>query len=627
MSTTPNLMLPYLAAAQSQKHVTLNEAIRSLDAIVQLAVLDRDQATPPVAPDDGSRYIVADDATGAWADQERKIAAYQDGAWAFLTPRPGWLAWLIDEQTLLTYDGADWIAAAQVPAVNPAPLIGVNATADATNRLAVKSDAVLFSHDDVTPGTGDIRHVMNKATSADTASLLFQTDWSGRVEFGVAGDDDLRIKVSPDGTIWHDALIVANGTGAVAIPRRASPWNGRKWVAVGTSITAQGHYTTPLAGMIEASLVNLAVGGATLPASMIEDQIPLIPADADLVTLEAGINDFPSGLVLGSLGDATTASFHGALHVAIDAIMDRAPNAFIVLLTPFSAGPGPTGELPSHIASRTYRTTNSGTVLRQWQQAVRDVAAWTGWPVIDIAQDAGLNWWTAGEYTFDGLHPIGAGGVRMARFIADKLIEMRPRAGGYIPPVSGSTLDPLAIGTKAVLSNGNFDLSTTDSNWTSAKGSLAHDAGQHYFEALLVSLPSHLNTLVGLADETATSAGLNTYPGNFSHSIAVRGDQMYVSTGSVISAAAIPAAYSAVAGDTIMVAVDFDGGSIWFGRNGVWFNGTPVKNATTGRNGSFTPELTLSPALGVAGTGNTVRFVPSAAEQIYAPPAGFGAWG
>ena len=39
--TTPNLQLPYILAAQSQKHVTHNEAIRALDAIVQLAALDR----------------------------------------------------------------------------------------------------------------------------------------------------------------------------------------------------------------------------------------------------------------------------------------------------------------------------------------------------------------------------------------------------------------------------------------------------------------------------------------------------------------------------------------------------------------------------------------------------------
>ena len=70
-------------------------------------------------------------------------------------------------------------------------------TADAGNRLArMKSDAVLMSHDDVTPGSGDMRLALNKSAPANTASLTFQTGWSGRAEFGLAGDDDWHVKVS-----------------------------------------------------------------------------------------------------------------------------------------------------------------------------------------------------------------------------------------------------------------------------------------------------------------------------------------------------------------------------------------------------------------------------------------------
>ena len=39
---SPHLLLPFILAAQAQKHITHNEAIRLLDAIVQLSVLDRD---------------------------------------------------------------------------------------------------------------------------------------------------------------------------------------------------------------------------------------------------------------------------------------------------------------------------------------------------------------------------------------------------------------------------------------------------------------------------------------------------------------------------------------------------------------------------------------------------------
>jgi len=96
MDNTPNLQLSYLMAAQSQKHVTFNEALRSLDALVQPSVLDRDLTSPPSSPADGDRYIVAASPSGAWTGQAGKIAAYQDGAWQFYTPREGWLAWVAD---------------------------------------------------------------------------------------------------------------------------------------------------------------------------------------------------------------------------------------------------------------------------------------------------------------------------------------------------------------------------------------------------------------------------------------------------------------------------------------------------------------------------------------------------
>ncbi|MEQ1614009.1 MAG: DUF2793 domain-containing protein, partial [Hyphomicrobiaceae bacterium] len=96
MSTTdsPNLNLPYILAAQAQKHVTHNEAVRALDAIVQLSVLDRDLTAPPATPADGDRYIVAATPTGSWSGQAGNIAAFQDGAWAYYAPRKGWLAWI-----------------------------------------------------------------------------------------------------------------------------------------------------------------------------------------------------------------------------------------------------------------------------------------------------------------------------------------------------------------------------------------------------------------------------------------------------------------------------------------------------------------------------------------------------
>lgn len=213
MDDTPILALPLIQPSQAQKHVTHNEALRRLDALVQIAVADRDQSAPPGLSTEGARYLVAGAGGGDWADHGGEIALWSDGAWSFYAPQPGWLVWVADEEVLLAWDGASWLAVGGARQ----PLFGINTDADATNRLAVKSDALLFSHDDVTPGSGDTRLVMNKAGPGQTVAALFQSNWSGRAEIGLAGSDDLAVKVSPDGSAWTTALSIDRSTGHVGL--------------------------------------------------------------------------------------------------------------------------------------------------------------------------------------------------------------------------------------------------------------------------------------------------------------------------------------------------------------------------------------------------------------------------
>ena len=220
MSDTTRLKLPLIAAQQAQKHVTHNESLLKLDVLVQARVLDRDLNTPPANPAEGDAYIDAASASGDWTGQEGNIAAWQNGGWVFHAPSEGWKVWVADEDALYVHDGTAWVKfETGITSVNPVPdgKLGINTTADATNRLAVKSDAVLFSHDDVTPGSGDVQFKVNKAAAANTASLLFQTGWSGRAELGTIGGDDFHIKVSPDGATWQLPLTIDSSTGNVGI--------------------------------------------------------------------------------------------------------------------------------------------------------------------------------------------------------------------------------------------------------------------------------------------------------------------------------------------------------------------------------------------------------------------------
>ncbi|MBY0423023.1 MAG: DUF2793 domain-containing protein [Parvularculaceae bacterium] len=215
---SPRLSLSYVLPQQAQKHVTVNETVRRLDALVQLAVVSRSLAAEPTAPAEGDAYILpAGRSGGAWSAMAvGAIAAWQDGAWVEIAPRLGWRAYAAAESRLLVYNGSAWTEV--VGAAETAARFGVNTAADTTNRLAVKANAALFSHDDVTPGSGDHRLVVNKSAAARTGAVVLQTGFSGRAELGLAGDDDFRVKVSAEGAVWHEALVVSRTTGVVSTP-------------------------------------------------------------------------------------------------------------------------------------------------------------------------------------------------------------------------------------------------------------------------------------------------------------------------------------------------------------------------------------------------------------------------
>ncbi|MCW2307884.1 DUF2793 domain-containing protein [Rhodobium gokarnense] len=224
MSDTPHLKLPLIEASQAQKHVTHNEALMRLDAVCQLAVKDRNRTAPPASPQEGDRHIVAAGATGAWAGRDTLIAHRLDGIWTFLTPEPGWFCWDADPGSFVAWTGSEWVDIETGASLTAEyERLGVNTAPDATNKLAVKSNAVLFAPVAVADGgNGDVRFVVDKEAAGNTASLLFQDAWSGRAEIGLAGDDALRAKVSADGSTWSDAFSADPATGTLTLPNGAA---------------------------------------------------------------------------------------------------------------------------------------------------------------------------------------------------------------------------------------------------------------------------------------------------------------------------------------------------------------------------------------------------------------------
>lgn len=108
MSDTPHLSLPLLAAAQAQKHVTMNEALHRLDALAAPVAQSADLVAPPEAAGAGDVYLVPQGAIGPWSGRGGEIAFFVNDGWDFAVPKTGWRVWVIDRKTPAIWDGEAW---------------------------------------------------------------------------------------------------------------------------------------------------------------------------------------------------------------------------------------------------------------------------------------------------------------------------------------------------------------------------------------------------------------------------------------------------------------------------------------------------------------------------------------
>ncbi len=121
MSETAKLGLPLVAAAQAQKHVTVNESLTRLDALVQLEIASVGGTVPPASPSEGACHAIGSGATGLWAGEDGKLAVYANGGWVFVAPQTGWQGWA--GGTRVQFDGAGWVAGAGALSANGAGFV------------------------------------------------------------------------------------------------------------------------------------------------------------------------------------------------------------------------------------------------------------------------------------------------------------------------------------------------------------------------------------------------------------------------------------------------------------------------------------------------------------------------
>ncbi len=358
MSTSPNLQLPYIDANQNQKTVTHNAALRMLDALVNLHVASIALQAPPAAPNDGQCWIVASGGAGAWLGKDLNVAAWQDGAWIFYPPNPGFVAYVDALQAMLVWNGSAWVPLLGGIAQLALATLGLGTPADPANPLSAKLNAALFAAVPTTAtpaGTGDLRLKLSKQTAGNAASILFQDAYAGRAEIGLVGDDNFHFKVSPDGSTFADAMVVSAAGGAVSFllaPNHPTPAAGDSSTASATTAWVMGKGYVTSAGASAAAPVQSVAGRSGAVIVGVTDVAGAAPLASPALT---GIPTAPNAAAGTNTAQIATTSFVSASFVTFAyASASYAPLANAALTGTPTAPTQPSKDNSTRLATTAY---------------------------------------------------------------------------------------------------------------------------------------------------------------------------------------------------------------------------------------------------------------------------------
>lgn len=138
MAQSARLSLPLLVPGQGQKDVTHNEALLSLELLVQPVVRSRTMLLPPETVAEGACWLVPEGASGAWNGQAHSIAGWTAGGWRFAPTDDGWMLWVADEAAAVRRQGDHWEQVREMP--SPAAAVGApsgGSVVDAQARSAI----------------------------------------------------------------------------------------------------------------------------------------------------------------------------------------------------------------------------------------------------------------------------------------------------------------------------------------------------------------------------------------------------------------------------------------------------------------------------------------------------------
>ena len=185
-------------------------------------------------------------------------------------------------------------------------------------------------------------------------------------------------------------------------------WNNVYWMRLGreTGATVRGY---GIGGTRIAPRLNPERPGEEGFGQYFGSRVAAMDPDADIVVVWGGTNDFGHGDVpFGTIDDRDNTTFYGALHCLYRDLWEKYPTATIVVMTPLH-----------RIGEHDTLNEHGNPVIAPFKdiaQAIREVAAYYSFPVVDLYATSNLNpELPIIKETFmpDGLHPNDAGHERI----------------------------------------------------------------------------------------------------------------------------------------------------------------------------------------------------------------------
>jgi lysophospholipase L1-like esterase len=260
---------------------------------------------------------------------------------------------------------------------------------------------------------------------------------SGDAEFTAQELANIKVKVTTDTLQVIDTELKK---------KNSNKWFGKLYCAIGDSITygfiprnytgypgQLDSYAKLTAENLNMTFINYGVSGASVAKvgdrSCISENYTSMDNDADLITVTGGTNDIRNGVELGTMADRTNTTFYGAWHVLLGGLYKKyfidqgttsGKKKTVVVITPIkllqssASEQGGTGVLKDMTA---------------WVNAIKEVAAYYSFPVLDMYNESGINphlnqtiqgteeGYTGyyNPYITDGTHPTQEGAAIMAQ--------------------------------------------------------------------------------------------------------------------------------------------------------------------------------------------------------------------